>query len=103
MIENLNENTKELKDRKGENPEQVTKKIKTSFWPKKTYSAEAEVKKLRKQLQEKKDRISRMKKTEKELYRTIWKQDELIEQLKGGLEQVGVDVGNVICKMSGGC
>ena len=79
-----------------EQPEQVSKNIKMSFWPKKPYSAEAEVKKLRKQLQKKRDVIKKMKKTEKDLYRTIWKQDDEIEQLKGMLERDGLDAGDMI-------
>jgi hypothetical protein len=42
-----------------------------------------------------------MKKTEKELYRKIWEQDELIEKLKSGLEEVGRDIGDVTAKMRG--
>ncbi|MGO9137253.1 MAG: hypothetical protein ACLP9S_04630 [Syntrophales bacterium] len=101
MSENLNEITKGLKDSNGEEPDQVKKSLKSAFWYKKPYSAEAEVKKLKKQLQEKKERIRKMKKTEKELYRTIWEQDELIEKLQRGLEEVGRDIGDITAKVKG--
>jgi hypothetical protein len=96
MSENLNEIKEELKDSNGEKSDQVTKSFKSAFWYKKPYSAEAEVKKLKKQLQEKKDLIREMKKDKKDLYRQIWEQDELIEKLKGMLERVSKGIGDVI-------
>ncbi len=96
MSENLNEIKEELKDSNGEESEQVKKSLKSAFWYKKPYSAEAEVKKLKKQLQEKKDLIREMKKDKKDLYRQIWEQDELIEKLKGMLERVSKGIGDVI-------
>jgi predicted RNase H-like nuclease (RuvC/YqgF family) len=95
MIENINEMTEELKDSNGEESDQLTKSIRSAFWPKKPYSAEAEVKKLRKQLQEKKELIRELKKDKKDLYRRIWGQDDLIKQLKGIHERDGQDIGDV--------
>ena len=70
--------------------------IKSAFWPKKPYSAEAEVKKLRKQLQEKKDLIREMKKTEKDLCHRIWEKNDLIEKLKKALERDGRNIVDVV-------
>ena len=96
MSENLNEIKEELKDSNGEKSDQVKKSLKSAFWYKKPYSAEAEVKKLKKQLQEKKDLLREIKKENKGLHREIWAQDELIEKLKGMLERDGRDIRNVI-------
>jgi hypothetical protein len=96
MSANLNEIPEELKDSNGEESDQVTKRLKAAFWYKKPYSAEAEVKKLKKQLQEKKDLIREMKKDKKDLYRQIWAQDDLIKQLKEMPERDGRDIRNVI-------
>lgn len=94
MIKNINEVTEELKDSNGEEFEQVLNK--PLRWYKKPYSAEAEVKKLKKQLQEKKDLLREIKKENKGLHREIWEQDELIEKLKGMLERVSKGIGDVI-------
>ncbi len=96
MSEDLNEITEELKDSNREESDQVTKSLKSAFWYKKPYSAEAEVKKLKKQLQEKKDLLREIKKENKGLHREIWEQDELIEKLKGMLERVSKGIGDVI-------
>ena len=98
MSENSNEIIEELRDSNGGESDQVKKRLKSAFWCKKPYSAEAEVKKLKKQLQEKKDLLREIKKENKGLHREIWEQDELIEKLKGMLERDGRDIGDVIPK-----
>jgi hypothetical protein len=96
MSENINETTEGLKDSNREESDQVKKSRKSAFWYKKPYSAEAEVKKLKKPLQEKKDLLREIKKENKDLHREIWAQDDLIKQLKEMLERDERDIGNVI-------